>query len=515
MQNQIKKALSRISSYSFPQIYDEQGEGCIEVTSLTEKAGHAYEKIRTFVDYQDEHTLRRRAIARILKRKIIIESEREIGEALLQELVVSGYLPNATVKTETAELVQKIINKYLSLSENGVLSKSQSVFLCSFEIENLFSPYVFDDELVLSFFKLIKNKVDIKGLQEKYKNPTLYAGVWARTVRADKEDVFAAVFRFLTPNLFNIEQKDILNIKDEIRVNFALAKEVIKQQKYQIVGAKLKNISVSFIVLRELFLKYGADLQTVLVDKDKLEKEIETVVLDKFLSQYKKASESGMRAVLYIFLTKGILAFLVELPYEILFLGSVQLLPLITNIAFHPLLLLAIVRGIREPTEEDVQSINKNVLNILSDNPKIPKILVDLRPMSIWKLSVYILFYWTLFVISFGFILAILSMLHFNIVSVFMFVLFLTLVMYFGFRIRFMAEKWRVASSKKEGVFVLLFDFLAMPIVQVGRWLSERFSAINVFVFILDFIIETPFKLLLSSFDSFANFLKQQRDTMV
>mgnify|MGYP000421479300 CR=1 FL=1 len=51
-----------------------------------------------------------------------------------------------------------------------------------------------------------------------------------------------------------------------------------------------------------------------------------------------------------------------------------------------------------------------------------------------------------------------------------------------------------VIVEQKESLFNFMVDFLFMPVVAVGKWLAGKFSRINVFIFILDFIIETPFK---------------------
>ena len=69
----------------------------INVNRLTEKAGAAYEKLRYLVDYKDERHIRRSAIERIIKRKIIFEGGEDIGLSLIQELIAGRYLPNNAI----------------------------------------------------------------------------------------------------------------------------------------------------------------------------------------------------------------------------------------------------------------------------------------------------------------------------------------------------------------------------------------------------------------------------------
>ena len=53
-----------------------------------------------------------------------------------------------------------------------------------------------------------------------------------------------------------------------------------------------------------------------------------------------------------------------------------------------------------------------------------------------------------------------------------------------------------------------------MPIILVGRWLSDNFSKINVFIFIFDFIIEAPFKVLVEIGEDWTKYVRERRDNM-
>jgi len=89
---------------------------------------------------------------------------------------------------------------------------------------------------------------------------------------------------------------------------------------------------------------------------------------------------------------------------------------------------------------------------------------------------------------------------------------FLALVSYFAFRIRYQARRWKVIEDQRS--LAILAGVLAIPIVRTGRWLSTTFSSINIFVIILDFIIETPFKRILNFSNQFMLYLKEKGDEM-
>ena len=84
----------------------------ININRITERAGAFYEKIRYLVDYKEERHIRRSAIERILKRKIIFEgAEKNLGMLLIQELIAGGYLANNAIAERNATTIEKIIHK--------------------------------------------------------------------------------------------------------------------------------------------------------------------------------------------------------------------------------------------------------------------------------------------------------------------------------------------------------------------------------------------------------------------
>ena len=54
-----------------------------------------------------------------------------------------------------------------------------------------------------------------------------------------------------------------------------------------------------------------------------------------------------------------------------------------------------------------------------------------------------------------------------------------------------------------------------MPIVATGKFLSEKFSRVNVFVFIMDFIMEAPFKAFVEIAEEWTKYVKERRDEIV
>jgi len=64
----------------------------------------------------------------------------------------------------------------------------------------------------------------------------------------------------------------------------------------------------------------------------------------------------------------------------------------------------------------------------------------------------------------------------------------------------------------KENIFVFIIDFFYIPIIAVGKWLSQKFSRLNVLVFVLDFIIEAPFKIFVEIAEEWTKYVKERKE---
>ena len=64
------------------------------------------------------------------------------------------------------------------------------------------------------------------------------------------------------------------------------------------------------------------------------------------------------------------------------------------------------------------------------------------------------------------------------------------------------------------GSIRVLVDFLFMPVIRVGRNLTQGISKINIFLMLFDFFIEAPFKFLFAFFDQWFYFLHAKTEEL-
>ncbi|MCR4263413.1 MAG: hypothetical protein NUV98_01705, partial [Candidatus Roizmanbacteria bacterium] len=132
------------------------------------------------------------------------------------------------------------------------------------------------------------------------------------------------------------------------------------------------------------------------------------------------------------------------------------------------------------------------------------------RPFLTFAFS---LLYLSAFVVVFGGIAWGLTALHFSIVSQMIFVFFVTVVLFFAYRIRQTGREYTIAP--RESFLGPIANFFLLPILNVGKWLSNEVARFNFFIAIFDYLIEAPFKTIFEVFEEWFSFMRRQKDEIL
>jgi len=98
-------------------------------------------------------------------------------------------------------------------------------------------------------------------------------------------------------------------------------------------------------------------------------------------------------------------------------------------------------------------------------------------------------------------------------VSVIIFLFFLAFVSFFSIVVT-KSVKELMIIERRDSLLSFLVDLFYMPIILAGKWLSSSFSKINVFIFIFDFILEAPIKILINVAEDWTKYVRERRDSM-
>jgi hypothetical protein len=170
---------------------------------------------------------------------------------------------------------------------------------------------------------------------------------------------------------------------------------------------------------------------------------------------------------------------------------------------------------IRTPGNDNTELIVTYIKNLLyEESPRLGSGMnVQKMPKKGGTVDAVFNILWILaFILSFGAIIFVLIKLHFNPISQVIFVFFLAIVSFLSYRIALTANLYMV--GEKQGLLTPLVDFLFMPVVRVGRRLTHSISQVNFLLFVFDFFIETPFKLLFAFFEQWFYFLHSKSEEL-
>lgn len=103
---------------------------------------------------------------------------------------------------------------------------------------------------------------------------------------------------------------------------------------------------------------------------------------------------------------------------------------------------------------------------------------------------------------------------HYNILSLLVFFMFASLVILFGYRVKWESEEMTIAKHPG-GILNHIVSIVTMPFISLGAWLSAGIAQINIFMFILDVIIDAPLKALVGAVEEWSQFLKLKEAEVV
>ena len=204
-----------------------------------------------------------------------------------------------------------------------------------------------------------------------------------------------------------------------------------------------------------------------------------------------------------------------ERPYERFVLGMVHPLALLTNIAFHPLLLFTLATAVRLPGQANADRMVEYLKRLVTGDGDLPTIAISQpRRYGSATWSAFAIMYAILFMFIFWALFTVLDQLNFSLLAMFFFVVFLGLVSFLATRIRRSVDDLRVIP-KREGAISAITSFLALPVLEFGRWLAQNIRQLNFVLFIMDRILEAPFKLLIDVTEEWFDFVRDRREEIV
>ncbi|HUD44874.1 MAG TPA: hypothetical protein VMR41_04995 [Patescibacteria group bacterium] len=523
--SESSKPLSRLAEIVLKTFEKEKvdlNERKISVNPVVARFAAWYEKLRNAMEYRDEEVILRASIERILRRRLLLGGNAQTtAEPLIRELIWARYVPENQTPESAIAKVEQTIDLYLNLRfkilRKHRLSEStinQWIYhLMSSDLEHLLNPNCEKETMNNFMFQVLKNEIKIEDASEETRSAQIYIAVR----RAFAKDDIA----FLRFNLFTLYfGKLTAETLDSIADNFLNGyNEIVKELSFparERVYVYVRRRAAAFLILEDILRENKDTIRHLIQDQVALKEAVLKACEKRYESISNKVTTAIVRSVIFILMTKLVFAFAVEGTYDKLIYGSVQWMTLAINTGIPPLLMIIVSLFIRTPGEENSLRIFNYIEKLLFvDDPVYgdPLFVKSKKDGGNPVLNAIFAILWFLaFVISFGAVTIALNDLHFNIVSKGIFLVFLAIVSFLSYRISLIAHLYRL--GEKQGMLTPVIDFFFMPVVRVGRRLTEGISQINFILFVFDFIIETPFKSVFAFAEQWFRFLHDKREEL-
>jgi len=488
----------------------------VKINESVGRAAFYYEKLRNTIDYQDEHLFLKNAIKRILKRHAYLAS-RGIGLALLKELVWAKYFENEIVPVALAEEIESILRKYNFFREKATFNISRAALtdliagFAACEIEELLSPASDKEEFLLLCKQIISKNIHLENEDPFSVDIQSEIAVRKYIIKEDFEQI-----RFKLISLYYQDWPKVKKTEGEVFAKefanyYSLAEEQLRTSKKSKISQYIKRNSPPFSVIYELIYKGTDNLERNLKNQDSFSALVRSEINRRRDQTRSRVLKAVVRGIIFILLTKIILAFLIELPYEQQVLGQINYSSLITNITFPPFLMFLIGLLIKVPGRKNTEELTRRVSSVVFEEKLISKPLIATFSAPSKK---YLIFNTIYSIMSVGVLVGviyILILLQFNIASIIVFYIFVSLVSFLGFRIRAIAKELEV-RPEDDTMLGGLYNFILLPFVVIGKFLSERWSEYNITLIFWDFVIEAPFKAIIGLFESWLAFSREKRE---
>jgi hypothetical protein len=489
----------------------------IQVPGLGKALSSAYEQLRNAAEYTEEHLLLQRAIRRFYNRSLSFNNRRSVGtmgEELIVELTQAGYLQNNTfgvhVSAQLNQLIDGWMHVYWQLRDTEAgRDKAQDWLLdiLSVATEEMLNPHYHLNAIATfaynHYLQALPRDSFIKTQEDgSTYELCLYIAAHKALLKSD-----IALVRYDLMNMFQQSPSNLpafVHFNQQVDSLFTANLTISLERSVSRYGAPIR-------VLKSLVEAHQDDAAELLNDKDQFLNAYERTALKDYKDVGRRLNKGILKSIAFIFITKIIIGVGVEVPYDLIFVGSVALLPLAINLLVPPLYMAGLKLGLRPPAPSNAQSLRNYLEGVLypSETMAAPSLTVSAKPISGGAKALYTIFFFVPFAIT----LYLLSLPHFNAVQMIIFFVFLSTASFLGFRLSRMIREMEL-DVKQHGLLSVLRDFFYLPFITVGQWLSRKYARVNIVAYILDMAIELPMKTILRLVRQWTRFLNEKHDEM-
>jgi hypothetical protein len=510
----------------------KSGVSTIHVDEVASRVASFYEKMRGVVEWKEEHLLRRAAIERILKRRLILRKiNDDTAESFVLELIRGGHFPNDSIPDTKIKEVEGALNKYLYILENSSNKQEEKMKvqlydwllgIAACETEEILYSHYRERALIDYMAEVMKERIKVSAgssfglslsvLSDEEKDTQIFIACQRALFKLDPPTITYYLLKRRYPQWAGPETNQL----QEIAVNIYSIWKNIEEELNHSLSEKFYKIceryDTLYLIFGDILSQNIAEPKKILAQPETLEAHIRQAYQTRLKKLKARVARAAVFSTISIFVTKMLLAFAIEIPFDKYVLGKFNYQTIGFNIVIPPLLMFLMVMTIRPPRKENLNVVVMELMKIVykKDVRDVYEIRAP-RRRSIILILIINLFYFLTFLFSFGIIVWGLNKLNFGTLSIIIFLMFFSLIAFAGVKIRERAKELQVLPDKG-GLFTFLTESFSLPFLRMGRWLSKQWMKYNVILVLITAFIDMPFQVFVEFLEQWRGFLKEKKE---
>ena len=522
---------------AFLAVKSKETVATIHVDEIASKVASFYEKIRGVIDWKEEHLIRRTAIERVLKRRLISElpgfnlvgdlKAEGMAEPFILELIRGGHFSNDTIPQAKIKGIEAILQKYIYVLQNSSAPNSHPkkkiqfynwiLEIAACEIEEFLAPPLKESALILAMTNIMEERIEVDsaiGLNAEEKRLQIYIAVHRSLFHLDSPIISYHLLRYWFPEWPNPTQA----LLDQITQNTALIWENIEGELSYFFSNQFfklcERYDTLYLVLSDVlegFVNEPTEIQAQLSQPEILDGLVGRAYHKRMSTLKTRLLRMAIYSTLSIFVAGGFSLFIFEVPLAKLFYGRFSPMAVLVDLLFPTILMLILVISARLPGKSNFDKVVVEVRKIVYQNDT-RNIYQVKKPK---KRGVF-----STFLISFLYALANLGSLALTVwvfylarvpvTSIALDTINVAVVVFAGLVIRGRARELTI-EKERPSFLEFSLDILAIPIAKMGKWVSDKWKEHNVVSVFLLALVDMPFQTFVGFIESWNNFLKERK----
>ncbi len=523
-------------TYSNELIASRRGFAPIRVDEIASRVAGFYEKIRKVIDWKDDNALRRGAVERILKRilfpKLSGLSEQDIkaeslAETLTTELIRGGHLPNDTIPRDRIDDVVQALDKYLYFLEHTSSYKlfevKQKVNFATFileiaacEIEEVLTHPVKEYGLIEAMTGILDKRISVypkDGLTPEEKYRFTYVATLRTLYGLDDNFIIYQLLKQKYPNWDNPDRKVLDNIAKQLSDDWREIQEEIDKpiaRKFDAIAERIDTVFTLLDDVLENLKEEPREIKKTLENKKKLTELVTASYEKRYITLKTRLLRLAVFSTLSVFLSNWFTFYLVEVPLARLFYEGFNLRTAIVDFLVPTAVMFFLVVIIKPPKKENINKVVATTHGFLYKDEKQEHYQVRIQKsgFSMFRVMLMSVYIWTILVVLLG-IAFVFYIAGLPLTSVVFDTFTIALTVFAAVVIKNKSRELNVDEHTNVQDFLL--DVFAVPVAKVGSIMARKWKEYNVVAIFFNFIIETPFAIVLDFIQGWSEFIRERR----